>query len=128
MPPALRHPAAPNPLTYFLGSLVGCTQYTIHMISKEMKLPPIARIAWEAEGEYDLRGVRGEPGVDARWVTQHSTVGISWQSWQGVRGMAPHLQCLLLRIRLCSQLCSCLMQVRGRQQVLGRPVSACAPP
>ncbi|GAB4822834.1 hypothetical protein N2152v2_009880 [Parachlorella kessleri] len=57
----------PNPLTYFLGSLAGCTQYTIHMIANEMKLPQINRISWAAEGEYDLRGVRGEEGVTARF-------------------------------------------------------------
>ncbi|KAL4426177.1 hypothetical protein ABPG77_007459 [Micractinium sp. CCAP 211/92] len=57
----------PNPLTFLLGSLVGCTQYTASMVAREMRLDPGA-VAWKASGEYDLRGVRGnEPGVDARF-------------------------------------------------------------
>lgn len=82
----------PNPLTYFLGSLVGCTQYTMTMVGKEMKVPELSRVTWSASGEYvgwnagelgaalpcqpanalplrryDLRGVRGEAGTDARF-------------------------------------------------------------
>ncbi|KAI7840711.1 hypothetical protein COHA_005527 [Chlorella ohadii] len=59
--------AGPNPLSLLLGSLVGCTQYTCSMIAKEMKLGGLGAVAWSAAGEYDLRGVRGEPGVDARF-------------------------------------------------------------
>jgi hypothetical protein len=81
-------PAAPNPLTYFLGSLAGCTQYTIHMIAREMKLPPIERIAWAAEGEYDLRGVRGEPGVSARSVGRHSWLCAAWRRHHQVVGLS----------------------------------------
>ncbi|PRW58590.1 short chain dehydrogenase reductase family isoform B [Chlorella sorokiniana] len=57
----------PNPLSVLLGSLVGCTQYTCSMIAKEMKLGGLGAAAWSAAGEYDLRGVRGESGVDARF-------------------------------------------------------------
>ena len=35
---------------------------------QEMGVPPIARIAWSAEGDYDLRGVRGVPDTTARRV------------------------------------------------------------
>jgi hypothetical protein len=41
---------APNPLNTFLGSLVGCTQYTTSMIANEMQLGDIGSVAWSAAG------------------------------------------------------------------------------
>lgn len=61
-------PSGPNPLTYFLGSLTACTQYTLGMIVKEKKLPDIKAALWSAEGKYDLRGVQGTGDTDARYA------------------------------------------------------------
>ncbi|KAL4421527.1 hypothetical protein ABPG75_010818 [Micractinium tetrahymenae] len=59
----------PNPLQLLLGALIGCTQYTASMIAKERGLPAgLGAMTWEADGDLDLRGVRGDtPGVDARF-------------------------------------------------------------
>lgn len=48
------------------------------MCAREQCLPPIARIAWQAEGDYDLNGVKGEPGVTARFVLK-LRLGRGWR-------------------------------------------------
>ena len=64
----------PNSLSYFLGSLVACTSYTISIVSKEMKIAEPSCISWSASGEYDLRGLQGSvDGVDARFRSLHVT-------------------------------------------------------
>jgi uncharacterized OsmC-like protein len=44
----------PNPLNYFMASLVGCTQYTMALVARELKLPSLGRVAWTAAGEVGL--------------------------------------------------------------------------
>ena len=66
LPAALVRPAGPNPLSYFLGSLVGCTGYTAQMVAKEQKVPELRCVLWQASGQYDLRGVRGVDDVEAK--------------------------------------------------------------
>lgn len=57
----------PNPLTYFLGSLMGCTHYTLSMIFSERQLPRVKGAQWSAQAEYDLQGVRGVEGISAKF-------------------------------------------------------------
>lgn len=57
----------PNPLTYFLGSLMGCTHYTLTMIFSERNLPRVKGARWSAQAEYDLQGVRGVEGANAKF-------------------------------------------------------------
>lgn len=53
-----------NPLATFLGGLLGCTAYTMNNVAKEMKMS-ISRVSWETSGQFDFRGLRGHPEVDA---------------------------------------------------------------
>lgn len=56
-----------NPLTHLLGGLMACSQYTLNMISAERRLPISRRAMWSAQGDYDLQGIQGVEGLDARF-------------------------------------------------------------
>lgn len=62
--------SGPSPLAHFLGSLIGCTQITLHTIAKEQQIK-IGKVRWKATGKFDLRGLRGEPGANARFQEIH---------------------------------------------------------
>jgi len=60
----------PSPLAHFLGSLIGCTQITLHTIAQEKQIK-IGKVRWQATGKFDLRGLRGEPETHARFQEIH---------------------------------------------------------
>ena len=55
-----------TPLSYFLGSLIGCSEVTLHTVAKQMGLE-IGKVKWTVWGKLDARGLRGVQGVPARF-------------------------------------------------------------
>ena len=54
-----------NPLDILLAALATCGTFVIETAAKEMKIP-LESVHVDAEGDFDPRGVKGEPGVDPR--------------------------------------------------------------
>ena len=54
-----------NPIDILLAALATCGTFVIETAAKEMKIP-LQSVHVDAEGDFDPRGVKGEPGVDPR--------------------------------------------------------------
>jgi uncharacterized OsmC-like protein len=54
-----------NPLDILLAALATCGTFVIETAAREMKIP-LKSVHVDAEGDFDPRGVKGEPGVDPR--------------------------------------------------------------
>ena len=54
-----------NPLDILLAALATCGTFVIETAAREMKIP-LKSVHVNAEGDFDPRGVKGEPGVDPR--------------------------------------------------------------
>lgn len=54
-----------NPLTYFLASIVGCSQYTLYSVSRQQRRVIQGPVRWSATGEFDLKGVMGQQDHNA---------------------------------------------------------------
>ena len=54
-----------NPIDILLAALATCGTFVIETAAKEMKIP-LESVHVDAEGDFDPRGVKGEPGVDPR--------------------------------------------------------------
>lgn len=52
----------PDPLSYLLASLAGCENIVANMIAQEMDFD-LQSMSFDVKGEFDPRGMRGEPGV-----------------------------------------------------------------
>jgi uncharacterized OsmC-like protein len=62
-PPALGgRDAGANPMEYVLASLIGCASVMIRLIAQEIGFS-YADARFEVQGELDLRGLMGEPGI-----------------------------------------------------------------
>ena len=63
-PPPLGGPnEALNPLEIFLASLASCRTFVFETAAQEMGIS-LKSVQVDAEGDFDPRGVKGEPGVD----------------------------------------------------------------
>jgi uncharacterized OsmC-like protein len=75
-PPTLGGPnEAPNPVEVLLGALASCAVFICERVASELALP-LGSIQVTAAGEFDPRGVCGEP-VDPRF--QSFKVGFSFE-------------------------------------------------
>ena len=54
-----------NPLDILLAALATCGTFVIETAAREMQVP-LKSVHVDAEGDFDPRGVKGEPGVDPR--------------------------------------------------------------
>ena len=54
-----------NPLDILLAALATCGTFVIETAAREMQIP-LKSVHVDAEGDFDPRGVKGEPGVDPR--------------------------------------------------------------
>jgi len=54
-----------NPLDILLAALATCGTFVIETAAREMNIP-LKSLNVNAEGDFDPRGVKGEPGVDPR--------------------------------------------------------------
>ena len=54
-----------NPIDILLAALATCGTFVIETAAKEMKIP-LQSVHVDAEGDFDPRGVKGEPGIDPR--------------------------------------------------------------
>jgi putative redox protein len=54
-----------NPLDILLAALATCGTFVIETAARELKFP-LKSVHVDAEGDFDPRGVKGEPGVDPR--------------------------------------------------------------
>jgi len=54
-----------NPIDILLAALATCGTFVIETAAREMEIP-LQSVHVDAEGDFDPRGVKGEPGVDPR--------------------------------------------------------------
>lgn len=54
-----------NPLDILLAALATCGTFVIETAAREMKIP-LKSVNVNAEGDFDPRGVKGEPGINPR--------------------------------------------------------------
>lgn len=52
----------PNPMEYILAALNGCVSVMLHMVARELGFA-YEGVELEAEGDIDVRGLQGVPGV-----------------------------------------------------------------
>ena len=69
-------PEKPNPLELLLGSLTGCMNVVLQMISQEKGWSNV-NAHFEAKGELDPRGLMGDPGVPPYFHTVTLKVAVS---------------------------------------------------
>lgn len=65
----------PNPMEYMLAGLNGCVTVMIHVVGAEMKFAYEA-VDTVADGDLDLRGLAGDPNVQAHFLEIRQKVRI----------------------------------------------------
>eukprot|EP00884_Botryococcus_braunii_P016212 jgi/Botrbrau1/3274/Bobra.174_1s0042.1 len=90
--------SGPDPLSTFLGALVGCNQATLHAVAKQNHAP-IWAVRWQAEGKIDMRGIRGEEGATSRFqsisLTAVVDTALTQEELDRLAALVPPSTCLL---------------------------------
>ncbi|GBG78583.1 hypothetical protein CBR_g27808 [Chara braunii] len=56
----------PDPMSMLLASLLGCEQYVVDLAAKDLSMD-IHSVAYEVQGDYDVRGFLGDEGVPSHF-------------------------------------------------------------